>query len=233
MATRPQEVAAGPTHSRQVLEETPARTLKLLTGIARDRAIRALLEGRGFRPAVHQEGWAFLHRVSGYTSTPAPELDAATGAALKELDAWDEPNLGIADATLLRHHPAQHAVVFDALTPASGIESITSTTLFLDRLDTLDGGTRADKAAVATLAERGITAAERERVRGLLATARGDDQAPAPPPAEDSTDDLLALKAWFDEWSTIAKKVIKKRSQLIRLGLAQRIARKPKATPAA
>ncbi|WP_437783573.1 hypothetical protein [Sorangium sp. So ce1097] len=45
---------------------------------------------------------------------------------------------------------------------------------------------------------------------------------------------LVKLRGWFDEWATTARAVVKKRSYLIRLGLANRKApeRKPATTPA-
>ena len=40
---------------------------------------------------------------------------------------------------------------------------------------------------------------------------------------------LVALRGWFEEWSTAAKSVVKKKSHLIRLGFASRKSPEPKA----
>ena len=51
--------------------------------------------------------------------------------------------------------------------------------------------------------------------------------------AQDTTAALLALYEWVDEWSQVARKVVKRRADLIQLGLAEKKARKTKgiATP--
>jgi len=94
-------------------------------------------------------------------------------------------------------------------------------------------------AAIALLAERGINAAERQRLRNLIAVA---ESAPdlSLPDAEtvaksEATNlrNLMALRAWYEEWSGIARVVIKRRDYLIRMGLAKRrvLAVEPLAPP--
>jgi hypothetical protein len=109
-------------------------------------------------------------------------------------------------------------------------------TKMLDRLDALEKGPerkstrKADHAALATLAQRGITSDERARLRGLIETAShvmdppDDGEESAANAARNEA--LRKLRAWYDEWSETARAVIKRRDQLIRLGLAKRIKRK-------
>jgi hypothetical protein len=49
----------------------------------------------------------------------------------------------------------------------------------------------------------------------------------------DTLRNLMALRAWYEEWSSIARVVIKRRDYLIRMGLAKRrvLAVEPPAPP--
>lgn len=227
------------TYSRQILEEAPARVLQFLGGVGTSPFIRAALGHFGYSDRDHQEGWSLLHRASGYQVTTAePPSDRTAADAIAELDAWDEPNFRLARAALSRRHPEQAEFLFTGLVAAAGAAAVLSVKVFLDRLDALAGVAegrdhrvkglkQADAAALKTLAGRGITAEERARLRRLIAEAERGEKA-APPSARDTDDAeirleaLAALRAWFDEWAETARVVIKRRDQLIRLGLAKR-----------
>lgn len=226
-------------YSRQILEESPARVLQFLGGVGTSPFIRAALGHFGYTDRDHEEGWSLLHRASGYqTATVEPAADRTAADALAELDAWDEPNFRLARAALSRRHPEQAEFLFAGLTAAAGPAAVLSVRAFLDRLDALAGVAegrdhktkgvkQADAAALKTLSERGITAEERARLRKLIAAAERGEKA-APPSARDTDEAevrleaLVALRAWFDEWAETARVVIKRRDQLIRLGLAKR-----------
>jgi hypothetical protein len=157
-------------------------------------------------------------QATGYRRPlPIIQNDPAVRAAAIALDETDEPLFARAGAIL-------------------------SIATFLDRLDALENdparaATReADRAALARLAERGIDAAERARLRALVKTAMRattDAPAPTPPrapstpaaPAElpvDQAESLRKLRAWYDDCSRTAKALIKRRDYLIALGLAKR-----------
>jgi hypothetical protein len=79
------------------------------------------------------------------------------------------------------------------------------------------------------LESRGLTTEERGRLKALVDVALGpsakpDAAAPRPPDAPATsaslTRNLAELRAWYDEWATTARAVIKKRDYLARLGLA-------------
>jgi hypothetical protein len=81
-------------------------------------------------------------------------------------------------------------------------------------------------AALATLTKRGLSAAERARLRALVSTAttaakinEGASDAAEEAPSNEA---VLKLYAWYGEWSEVARAVIKRRDHLIRLGLAKR-----------
>jgi hypothetical protein len=85
-----------------------------------------------------------------------------------------------------------------------------------------------DVAALAVLATRGIDEAERARLSGLCdlalraAPTNPAERAQAEGLAKERQDALVALRAWFEEWSEVARAVITRRDQLILLGLASR-----------
>jgi hypothetical protein len=117
--------------------------------------------------------------------------------------------------------------LFDRLEPKQGPEAVVSVGTLLDRLDQLENSperelTRAaDHAALATLAQRGYTPAERARLRGLIELAQ--TVAPVAPVSDDERQAILhELHAWFIDWSTTARSVLDRRDHQIRLGLARR-----------
>jgi hypothetical protein len=88
-----------------------------------------------------------------------------------------------------------------------------------------------DKKAMALLAERGLTAAERARLSDLVTAALKPNSTLGPGPESDKKQQengkraLVALKDWYEEWATTARVLVKKRAYLIRMGLASSRAR--------
>jgi hypothetical protein len=168
----------------------------------------------------------------------------ASRDAVAEVDAWDEPNFAKYGAALRRKFPSAHDYVFADLKASTGATSVNGVGTFLARIDALDKGSdparsstkKQDAAAVELLETRGLTKAERKRLRVLVDTALGPTSTLAEIPAGGADDEvrfakLAALKAWHEDWSSTARAVIKKRAYLIRLGLAERKVRKKKDAP--
>jgi hypothetical protein len=224
--------------TRQTLEATPLRALPFLSTLSRNPLIFALLRPRGYTDEEHNAGWALFLKAAGYkATTPTDTISFQSEArqAQLELDQWDEPHFQIAQGALRRKHPAQHDFVFEMLEPASGAAAIASVSIFLDRLDALETSpdreaTRADDhAALATLAQRGIDASERQRLRALLAHAQGlpsldgvADPAQIEAKRAQREEDLFALHLWYKDWSGTALTTIKRGDYLVNLGLATR-----------
>jgi hypothetical protein len=158
----------------------------------------------------------------------------AQRAAVAEIDEWDEPNFARIEAALRRHFPDVADYVFRDLSPSTGSAAVQGVATLLGRLDALDQGSdpqrqatsKEDKAAVEFLASRKLDTTERARLKKLVDIALGPTAA-LPDPDQglvisNRKRALSELKAWFDEWATAARTVIKKRSYLIRLGLASR-----------
>jgi hypothetical protein len=213
------------------LDQTPMRLMTLLRGIGTIKVVREQLRPLGYTAAEHQRGWELLHRSSGYVAGEDAD-DTNVADTIAEIDAWDEPTFTVAEAALRHRHPAQHAYVFRDLKASRGVAAVVGAHTFLSRLDALESAperaaTRAgDHAALATLAARGITPAERQRVwqmvreaEALTEDAPGDDRAVS---AAEQQTRLREARAFYEEWSTIARTVVTRRDLLIRLGLAQR-----------
>src|SRR5512132_2362084 len=237
MAERPSET---------VLAATPNPSLTFLRGITRYPQIQSLLVPYGYTPEQHGEGWKLLLAASGAPSTTAASAPATTPAhqAMTTLDAWDESGFARIDAALEGSFPEQHALVFaGGLAASTGAAVVLGVQTLLERLDILETGKdrpkasrKKDEAALARLAERGITKAERERLAGLAKQAVSLEPASAPVVDTKREEALTALYVWYREWSKMARAVISKRAYLISLGLAKRKSPKkaaPGSAPAA
>jgi hypothetical protein len=230
------------TPSESVLEQTPGRTLTFLRGLTKSRVLYAQLAAAGYTADDHQEGWQLLFKASGDVPTEPPPRIVSTPAfdALTELDAWDESGFARIRAALDRLHPHQAKFVFAGpLTASTGASAVVGIRTLLDRLDALESGKGRDKsdqkgdaAAIATLEKRGITKAERKRLRALVDAARDvgevEPETLLAVPDPSHTKDLVKLYAWYKDWSTTSHSVIKKRASLIMLGLAKRKSSKSK-----
>ncbi|MEL6178369.1 MAG: hypothetical protein AAFS10_05420, partial [Myxococcota bacterium] len=225
------------------------RSLTFLRCISRRRRIRVLLQTRGYSGQVHREGWTLWKAVVGVdwvAEKTDADLDQAMSAIMSELDAWDEPNLGVASAALRSTYPDQHRFLFNDLSPGQKEDSLIAIETFLGRLDQMDSGDNrpeaqreGDREALERLASRGITSEERARVRGMLdQLAELDDidtthsEAPASKD-EELQRNLKALEGWFGEWSGIARAIIQRRDYLIALGLAKPRRREAEVEPEA
>ena len=226
--------------SRQVLDETPGRVLTFLLAVVRYPVIATLLRTKGYDQAENDYAWERLSTLGRVIDAPAPPgaADEAVSAAIAELDAWDEPNFAIIEATLRRRHPEHLAAIFADLEPKQGPEAVGSVLTLLERLDKLEKNTSAGaKAAMKLLATRGYAKPERQRLRGLVDTAKTISTEGATATDNEREQARMELHGWFGEWSAIAKKTISRRQHLIALGLASprkpESKKKPKAEKAA
>jgi hypothetical protein len=216
------------------------RALQFLRAYSTDTTIKAAVDTTGFTPADQKEGWSLVLRAYAAPSTPTFTPDAGpVGDAVTEVDAWQQLMFPRAHAALRRLHPAEDAFVFDNMTPGTGIASVPSVTMFLDRLDALESSPerkstrKADHAAIATLSQRGITSDTRKHLHQLvklLETSSGPALAAQGPDARTAA--LEAVYDWVQDWSECARGVISNRTQLIKMGIGKRRSRKSDAQPA-
>lgn len=235
------------TYSSQILEATPDKVTRLLSGIGAVATIRTLLAEAGMTDQAIIEGrdllFACLAAPRGVSAAQDTDDARAQRAAKAELDQWDEPSFGRFGATLTRHHPGAEAYVFGDLSPSTGDAAVHGVATFLTRIDALEAGSdpdrqatkKDDKKAVELLATRGLDKAERARLRKLVNVALGPTatlpDATQTPAAR--VEALTKLREWYDEWAATARAVVKKKGYRIRLGLASRKVgvRKPKIKP--
>jgi hypothetical protein len=162
--------------------------------------------------------------------------------ALERLATCGRENLAVVDATLRHRAPAAHAFLFaGALADIDDAAWSLALRHFEDRLVALaahaEGRTSpgplpslaqitADEAreASALIARRGVTAEARATIVALIDVAHryGPTTPPAPPAPPDPDAAAVALYEWFSEWSAIAHRAIRRRDQLVSLGLATR-----------
>ena len=223
----------------RTLEETLNRALTFLGAVARDVSIFAALRGRGYSQKEHNEGVKLVMRATGYTDgeISSAAFNETTQDAVKTVDNWDEDGMRLVGATLRHRFPEQHNFVMNGLKASTGMQAVAGVGTLLKRLDALENDEgrkatrKADKAALAKLAERGLHAEERARLQKLVNTALSvsadadnhekvleDDAARE----AEYIEALKALRIWYVEWADIARVEIKRRDRLIRLGLAAR-----------
>jgi hypothetical protein len=99
------------------------------------------------------------------------------------------------------------------------------------KLEARSAKSKTAKGALQTLAQRGFDAAERQRLRALADRARGlvhsnstalAAQAELRRLEQARPKALLALYHWHADWAATARQIIKRRDQLVLLGLTDR-----------
>ncbi len=220
---------AMPVLSRSQLDATAPRALSFLRTIGLNPAVRGELQKAGYQAADHTEGWTLLIEASGFGALDNGATINPATAANAEIEAWIVPGFQRSHAVLHRKHPAQEAYVFQDLKATRGAGALLEVTLYLDRLDALESSParkstrKDDHAALASLAERGVTPEVRKHLRSLLTIVQkqplGEISAPV---QSDKTKALMALHGWLTDWSDTARAVITNRAQLIQLGIAKR-----------
>ena len=218
--------------SDEVLADTPARAAKFLQGVAGRPRIMSALAQSGYSTREHDEGWALLRAVLKLApSTVKAAARTPQAAALAEIDAWDEPNLPIFRTMFTGEMSAIGAFLLDGIEPQQGAQAAVGVGRLLSRIDDLEAGrakgidAKQAKDALKKIERRGYGKAERARLAALvtLATSTPDVAPPTDTRGDDERyNDLVRLRAWYEEVTSIARRQIKRRDDLIALGLAER-----------
>lgn len=218
--------------ARVTLEATPARAVQLMQAIGSSVEIRSVMARRGYTAAEQREGFELLRACIGFLDEGrTPRIAEEVEKAVAELDAWDETGFAIVQATLEHRYPDQARFVLEGIAPSTGDDAVESVRHLLDRLDALASSPartatrREDHAALQVLARRGITEAERARLAELVEIAdSAEELAPLSRSAhvDEHLGQLRALRAWYDEWASIARSATHRPEHLRKLGLAGR-----------
>lgn len=218
------------SYALETLEQTPSRAVRFLWAIGTSMSIRTIMSRHGYRKSDQDEGWQLVQACCTDPSLQWPdEMDETAQDALIEVDAWDERGFAIVTATLSHKYPAQARFLLSGIGPSEGPQSVDGVEELLDRIDALERGATDspddDKKAVAALGKRGLGKKERARLRELVEIA---DRAKLPPMSRAITagdprfERLLTLRAWYDEWSEMARATITRTEHLVRMGLVSR-----------
>ena len=218
-----------PDVSRKTLETTVERAMAFLRGIAAEKGIRQQMHKFGYSDAHQQEGWRRLGVAAGFHQPLGAQDDNDVNVrnAINELDSSDEQVFRIATASLSRRFPQHADRLLGGIGAARGVASVLNLEILLDRIDKLeqDASDSQRTAVVALLTERGLSPAERVRLRGLINIAKKSNPVDSSPTAVEERDkqyvaNLQSLREWYEEWSEIARALFSRRDYLIRLGMA-------------
>lgn len=199
------------------------RVIRFLMGVNQPR-IAGTLVAHGFSQKDLDEGWQRLRAVAGerINAPPAPPRDLA---AIEWLDAWENKWFPIVDATLAHRYPRIRGEVFLNLSQTEGPEVAISVAAIIQRITALGQGDAEHKAARELLRQRGLTdqnlaeaAKQLERVGQVMEPPAVDIEALQALQKEKED----AMWAWYLEWSTIARAVIKDGRLLQQLGFRLR-----------
>lgn len=202
------------------------RVVKFLLAV-HDRKIAGYLAERGFSEADRMEGWELFDRATGrhVSMRPIPS-SGVTKELLARIDAWENIWFDVASAALTRQFPEMRARLFLNISKSSGPAVIVSVKTLLDRIDELatDDNERA-RGALALLEQRGLNEAIRGEARAMLLEATAapmDPQLPESPDAEQARQQAVEeMWAWYKDWATTARTVIRSKALRIKMGVSQ------------
>jgi hypothetical protein len=218
----------------ETLETIPSRALDLLRGAGRNLAIFASLQHRGYDKIVHQQGWNLLQDTGRTVFSPGKEMDPAVADAVAKADAMDGDIIKVIRAAWKIRFPEQLEFVVGTMKPSTGMEAVLNCRTIHLRLGALENGPerastrQQDTEALAVLAKRGLGPAERKELGAIVEVATSTPETKPPTPEQLAADDEAYVRAlgelwvWYDEWSEIARVVVKRRDRLMLLGLAHR-----------
>ncbi len=215
--------------SRYVRSATETRALKMLRTLATSAVIRSQMEAHGYTQADQDEGWSLCLSVAGYGAVGAAPVtnQDSIRAAFAQLTDFVSDELPCLAGGVQRKHPELYEVLFGGLTLGSGADAVMETTLFLDRFDALSakGAKKAEHAVADLLARRGFTAATAAGLRKTLHTTRAVPEVAAPAvddPKAKRDAEIERLRAWVEDWSRVARRAMKRKDELHRLGIGRR-----------
>jgi hypothetical protein len=194
--------------------------------------IKPLMAEIGYDGDVHDEGLGLFGDVLRYGK---PALQDKPAQAAATLNAWDEKGFRFIRLCLQRSFSKQVEFLFENLEPSAvPMEAVFGVGTLVRRIRAMQSGPerkpfrKEDKAALELLAKRGYGDELWSQLESLVEEAKrlGDDSgAKGLTPTEFEEQRLarlVALHAWFQEWSELARMTLKRREHLIRAGLAKK-----------
>ncbi len=233
-------IQIAPTAASDVTDDTlklgPARLLTFLQGVS-DPAIRALFAPLGWSDQRLDEAWSLLNELKAANKIPSTPVPDPVTEAIAACESWQATGLIRARAMMQLTFPEQAAFMFHDFVAGSGTEAVLNVSTFLQRRQELENGAerkgtrKADHEALSVLEDTGVTKEMLKKLQGFIDNAQ--TVAPLHPQHladadAKRTEVLRKIHAWITAWSEMARTVITRRDQMIKLGIAKRRSHKAK-----
>jgi hypothetical protein len=227
--------AASDVHEN-TLKQAPARLLAFLQGAA-DPAIRARFAPLGWSDQRQEEAWSLLSELKAASVIAPVAVPDPVAQAIAACEAWQATGLVRARAMLQLSHPEQAAFMFHDFVAGKGMEAVLNVETYLERRQALAGGEgrkasrKVDQEALLVIDATGADKEMLKQLHGMVTTVQTVAAPPAAHVLEADTKRIEVLRmiyAWITAWSDMARTVITRRDQLIRLGIAKRRTHKAK-----
>jgi len=210
--------------SLETLESYAPRAQKFGRGVGNSKNIRGQLYKYGYTQALHRRVFDLIkiaYDIPLFADTDV--FDSKTIEAIAFCGSHDELLFTMIDASLAPRMPEQATFLTQGLRPSTGMSSVVVTSMILDRMNKMETGPerrstrKEDQAALELLASRGITSelraklAEAVKVATSATRVEESDQAELAAADEKYVRALGEIKAWYEEWSRVARVVVKRR----------------------
>jgi hypothetical protein len=189
-----------------------------LFALATRAPIRAQMQAAGYRFEDHAEGLALVqavHECRDKSGVCAGQLRAEQ--AIAELHQWVNAQFRRYRVAMQRLHPEAVALFpdTDSRYPMQSVLAVMHLTE-----DLLSGERSRDQALLETLAQRGLGAAEIERLSRLVTEAQSIEAIVEPDANADTREaELVALYEWYRDWSETARRVVTRKDYRVMLGI--------------
>lgn len=204
--------------SDSTLAALPARVLRFLFALATRAPIRAQMRAAGFHFEDHAEGLNLVHAVYECRDTS----DRCSGqlrseVATTELHQWVTTHFRRFRRAMERLHP-EAAVLFTETDSRYPMQSVLAMHHLIEELRT--GDDFRNPALLATLEQRGLDSIELDRLACLVTDAQSMEGETSGKQDDDKRDaELVALYAWYRDWSETARRVVTRKDYRTMLGL--------------
>lgn len=212
--------------SLATLERAPERAQRFLRGVVRNPAIYQAMLPMGYNAQHHQRGVVLLTEVIGLQKVKpsTPEANKRGVELLGRASELDGTLMTRIDGALRYSHPAQRDRLLEGLSDATDFVAAANLRVLFTRYSALaTSADPQDQAATRALDERGINADWMRQLQELLQGLDAFQIEPFEPSTQEERQAaLLALHAWWREWSNNARRAFTRRDWLVALGLAYR-----------
>lgn len=234
-------IQIAPTASGDVTDDTlklgPTRLLTFLQGVS-DPAIRALFAPLGWSDQRLDEAWSLLNELKAANKIPSTPVPDPVTEGIASCEAWQATGLIRARAMMQLAFPEQAAFMFHDFVPGTGTAAVLNVATFLQRRQELENGVerkgtrKADHEALQVIEETGVTKDTLKKLQGFVDSVQTVAAPIRPQHLADAdakrTEVLRKIHAWITAWSEMARTVITRRDQMIKLGIAKRRSHKAK-----